>query len=290
MQVQPAPAPPPPPPPPPHQRREIRCGYCRNPGHNIAGCNIYKMKLDMTIIDSELNILERHQEPIHLKTRGLNIDNLTRIKLFFEGHLPYIIRNNYTLMKKDDQNGVNVEIEEKEKLEIKQLKKDLNNFEKENNTINEYAVIFNDIRRRITHYRENCLGPYYISWHELSDILKIDNYVEYIERLNNERIARREERQRQMEEYRQRREAELLARQIQAPNNNAIISRTLLPILRETVIESDDCPICLETLSETNKSVLRCGHPLCTNCLITQTLVNFKNGMCKCPVCRERII
>lgn len=70
---------------------------------------------------------------------------------------------------------------------------------------------------------------------------------------------------------------------------NAIINREVLPILRNTAIESDDCPICLDAMGETGKVVLRCGHQLCVSCMVTQTLrsVATRNtNMCKCPVCR----
>jgi len=66
-------------------------------------------------------------------------------------------------------------------------------------------------------------------------------------------------------------------------------NREPLPIIRETAIETDDCPICLETLGETAKVILRCGHQMCTTCMLTQTLraATEKNAQtCHCPVCR----
>ena len=57
-----------------------------------------------------------------------------------------------------------------------------------------------------------------------------------------------------------------------------------LPNIRETAIESDDCPICLDTFGEVGKTILRCGHQICTSCLFRQT----RNGVGQwlCPVCR----
>ena len=57
-----------------------------------------------------------------------------------------------------------------------------------------------------------------------------------------------------------------------------------LPNIRETAIESDDCPICLDTFGEVGKTILRCGHQICTSCLFIQT----RNGVGQwlCPVCR----
>ena len=57
-----------------------------------------------------------------------------------------------------------------------------------------------------------------------------------------------------------------------------------LPNIRETAIESDDCPVCLDTFGEVGKTILRCGHQICTSCLFRQT----RNGVGQwlCPVCR----
>lgn len=57
-----------------------------------------------------------------------------------------------------------------------------------------------------------------------------------------------------------------------------------LPNIRETAVESDDCPICLDTFGEVGKTILRCGHQICTSCLFRQT----RNGVGQwlCPVCR----
>jgi hypothetical protein len=57
-----------------------------------------------------------------------------------------------------------------------------------------------------------------------------------------------------------------------------------LPNIRETAIESDDCPVCLDTFGEVGKTVLRCGHQICTSCLFIQTRNGV--GQCLCPVCR----
>ena len=57
-----------------------------------------------------------------------------------------------------------------------------------------------------------------------------------------------------------------------------------LPNIRETVIESDDCPVCLDTFGEVGKTILRCGHQICTSCLFIQT--RNRVGQWLCPVCR----
>lgn len=277
-------------------RRETHCGYCREVGHNISGCDIYKIKLDLTLINNDLDILTRRKNPPHIKIYTLNLQNYTYIKLLFQKDIPFIIRYNYIIKIADEHENIDgntsfiLNIENKDKNDIKIYKKELDDFEKEHNIINKNTEIYNNYRTRINYYKEYCVQSNYISFKELSELFKQDNYIEYIQRINGERIRRREEAQRRYNEWRQQREAQELARQAQYIDKDAIIKRPLLPILRETAIDSNDCPICLETLIETNKTILRCGHTLCTNCLITQTLINFKDGMCKCPVCRERII
>lgn len=55
-------------------------------------------------------------------------------------------------------------------------------------------------------------------------------------------------------------------------------------------IPTDDCPVCMETLGDTGKTVLSCGHTLCTSCFITQIVVandQKKAHSCGCPICRK---
>jgi len=66
-----------------------------------------------------------------------------------------------------------------------------------------------------------------------------------------------------------------------------------LPVLRETAVEATECPICIEDLGETGKTVLKCGHILCLSCFLQQVLrataMRSTNG-CACPVCRVNYI
>jgi hypothetical protein len=62
-----------------------------------------------------------------------------------------------------------------------------------------------------------------------------------------------------------------------------------LPILRDKVVDVAECPICMETLGETGKTVLKCGHAVCQGCFLQQVLratANKKVDSCACPVCR----
>ena len=54
----------------------------------------------------------------------------------------------------------------------------------------------------------------------------------------------------------------------------------------ETAYKEDECPICFETIGETNNMILRCGHQVCGDCIIHH--LQMVGGM-KCPVCREQV-
>ena len=62
-----------------------------------------------------------------------------------------------------------------------------------------------------------------------------------------------------------------------------------LPIVRDKAVDTDDCPVCMETLGETGKTVLKCGHIVCQSCFLQQVLratASKKVDSCACPVCR----
>jgi hypothetical protein len=57
-------------------------------------------------------------------------------------------------------------------------------------------------------------------------------------------------------------------------------------VSNQHAFKQDECPICFDPIGETNQTILRCGHQLCTDCIFhnIQTI-----GGTKCPVCREQI-
>lgn len=59
--------------------------------------------------------------------------------------------------------------------------------------------------------------------------------------------------------------------------------------LQDKVIHTDECPICMEKIGDTNKTILRCGHQFCVTCLLQNFEVISKNKQkfhCECPICR----
>lgn len=62
-----------------------------------------------------------------------------------------------------------------------------------------------------------------------------------------------------------------------------------LCLLQDKVIHTDECPICMEKIGDTNKTILRCGHQFCVTCLLQNVEVISKNKdkfHCECPICR----
>ena len=77
------------------------------------------------------------------------------------------------------------------------------------------------------------------------------------------------------------------------PLKNIVKNISTLPVLRETAIETDDCPVCLEKLGETGKTILKCGHVICISCMLQQTLIHSASQdwkKCCCPVCRNNYL
>ena len=254
-----------------------RCGYCREEGHNCTKCTMLK-------IDIILNIHGRHQEryvtPLHryLRLSKIELDRLAQVKLLIDGQIPYMVfkrivkypdYKNYIIRHVDDKLTVtieepNPEVEEVAKLAI------VENTEAITNLHNEY-------KERIQHVKDNCMYTEYQNIMNTITILNGD-HIEFARRVGAEQRERQAAYQQNIAMFRN-----------MQNNENDIFNRELLPIISNTLFETDNCPICLERIGETGKSILRCGHQVCMNCIVTQTLtcaalINISN--CKCPVCR----
>ena len=66
---------------------------------------------------------------------------------------------------------------------------------------------------------------------------------------------------------------------------NAVEKKTLET--KEKAVESTECSICFETLGETNKMILRCGHQFCGDCIFRH--YSCPNGS-SCPSCRSQFV
>ena len=256
------------------------CGHCRIIGHNRSSCK----KFDMDIV---LNIHGRQHDCYRtemrqtIRMRQININKLAQVKLLIEEKIPFMIfdANNTTGHKhlvRLENNKINVSEDEVVTEEIETTNKvDISlNHELLHNYMRNYV-------ERIQHVRRNCRWSEYQSINNLITIINGD-YIEYVRNI----VARQN---RQDAAYQlvieQRRNNENAAREF--------TNRQILPIIRETPIESSECPICIEPLGETNKVILRCGHQVCLHCILTYTLRSAATRSidnCKCPVCRNSFL
>lgn len=258
----------------PRERRAAHCSNCGEEGHNIVSCALYKIQINAALAcgNSNFNIHRYNLKLCSIKG-DTNLDEIVKLNLLYRGLLPYVTRFNYQIFYNRS---------EEKYVYIKKTHEYIEEINKIPRGPTETSDISIKIKRnykiRLNYYQENSRWSYFIHIRDLIDIFNND-YIEVTTRINNEQVARDAE-------Y-QRRRAEELQRDAQA---NIIINRRELPILRTDEVAADDCPICMETLGATNKSVLRCGHSLCTSCLLTQTLrgvaLKSTTSSCFCTVCR----
>jgi hypothetical protein len=255
---------------------QYKCGHCREEGHNRGKCTTL-------LIDIVLNIHGRHQDRYNTRLRHylqlskIELDRLAHVKLLIEGQIPYIVfkrfvnyptYKNYIIRQVDNKLIVTIEDPNPEVEEVARLA-----IIEHTETIVELQ---NEYSERINHIKDNCRYAEHQTIYNTITILNGD-YIEFA---------------RQVREAQRAQEAAIQQNIaiIRNMNNNAndIINRELLPIIRNTPVDADNCPICLELLGEIGKTILRCGHQVCINCIVTQTLtcaalLNTNN--CKCPVC-----
>ena len=100
----------------------------------------------------------------------------------------------------------------------------------------------------------------------------IQRLAQQREQINRQRLATQRRRERRANE------------EAQTQQEISRFERELKELsLVEKVIDCDDCPICMETLGNTNKMVLRCGHQFCGDCILNHFQ---REGGTKCPACR----
>ena len=255
-------------------RRSIHCSHCNEKGHYISTCNIFQIHFNLSIVNESVSYIPDNM----YSPRKVNLNQLAEFKCLYNKDIPFIIYSRYIVSYSDNNDIITIS-EKKTVNDIKKykLKKVIN--------INKEAQYYNDFKTRFNFYLNNILPNRIDSSVKLTDLIDIFNhdYTNVTTRLNNvytiqEERWEREERE-ELEQLRRDRELE----------NTVIITREHLPTLVDTPFHADNCPICLDTLGLTDKTILRCGHPLCTPCLLTITLVcahsqNKMTGICS--ICR----
>ncbi len=279
-----------------------KCGYCRIAGHNIAHCDLYEIHVNLYIIGDNGpcvggagNQLGDHSKREKFMLPRINIEKLAHIKLLKERNIPFMF------WKFRPSNSVDVKIMiiryENNKLNARLCPPNTNvdNENMWNDIVVSNATLIleykNDYKTRIDYAKQHWGGGN-VYKENVRQILTIEHYIDYIAnvvaqerarvaRLERARVARLERQRVARERFERLRVAQRARRE--QPQHQIEI-REPLPNIRETAIESDDCPVCFEVLTEVGKIVLRCGHQICTSCLFIQTRNGV--GQCLCPVCR----
>ncbi len=249
---------------------KIHCSHCREEGHNISKCDIYNIKLHVSLLTNDESILIPGRNSYCVKL--LNPRLFADFKLLYHGKISNITYNNHSITYNNQYEEFTIE---------DQVSPDINN---KKNTISGSSAsgeYYSDISTRIKH----AYSLQSIKYSDLYDIVNND-YRAVVTRIKEFRAAERARWARLVEEARIRRAEQAVE---QAAAQDRIATRTVLPILVDTAFEASDCPICLDPLGDTNKTVLRCGHPMCTPCLLTMTLrssATRNTNSCICSVCR----
>ena len=288
-------------------RAPSKCGHCEVVGHTRASCRDLEVDKILQMCGGEV-----HAAPEKIKTHKIPFEKLAELQLLIEGHIPAVIFKT----KKQVNVACKYEIVIVKIVEDQRFKKETILFSEEkwtkiNNTWKDYTKSINDNSILLTEKRETYLQKF--SWLQrdlpgmiwgydgvllpqseftttsLHNVFHVD-YIAEKENLLRSQTLYNDRVRANIEARNQRRQAENVVREQVERVQHIWMNREPLPILRETAIETDDCPICLDTLGDTAKVILRCGHQMCTACMLTQTLraataTNMQE--CQCPICRS---
>lgn len=289
-------------------RAPPKCGHCEVVGHTRASCRDLEVDKILQMCGGEV-----HAAPEKIKTHKIPFEKLAELQLLIEGHIPAVIFKT----KKQVNVAGKYEIVIVKIVEDQRFKKETILFSEEkwtkiNNTWKDYTKSINDNSILLTEKRETYLQnfswlqrdlPGMLSWYDglprhqheftttsLHNLFHVD-YVAEKEKIFRAQTRHNDRARAIVEAHNQQRQAANVVREQVVRVQHIWMNREPLPILRETAIETDDCPICLDTLGDTAKVILRCGHQLCTTCMLTQTLraataaTNMRE--CQCPICRS---
>ena len=263
-----------------------RCGHCRLEGHNISKCTKFKIDIVLNIMGRDRDFYNTNINRSIQVSNYLSIARLAHVKMLIEGLVPHIVWTNHTIYP-----NPNIYIIRFENNKLTYTLEDSNQ-EYERLSDSAYRdntgtckIYENNFRTRYEHYRQGCVYSNYLNIPRLVIIMTGD-YIELTQRIGEEDRTREALYQRWAQERARERENQNI-------QQNIFVNRERLPTIRETAIEADNCPICLETLTKTSNVVLRCGHQLCLSCLLTQTLTENRmqnTSRWKCCECRTRYL
>jgi hypothetical protein len=269
------------------------CSFCRNRTHNISTCMPLSIQRATSIynddIDHKPNHVDRHLEPIWW-VRSNNqpfaitpaTKNVIAILTLFrklqndstfpEKELGYLImendfcRNPYGVIKFTINNN---------RMVIEEITDNwvsiLDDYNRAIENIIRGRLIASRIEQLNLFQREEALE-------ETLDEEALEEEALEEEEENNLSLVQRE-REREHREEIQRRQERLEREERERRHQERVDAL----ITCDKVIETTECPICMEDLKSTNRMILRCGHQFCGDCIFTHFQKQYG---CKCPSCR----
>ena len=290
------------------QRAPSTCSHCGVAGHNRSSCIDLKVDRILYLCSGEVDV--RTTEELHINK--IPFEKLSEVQLLMEGHIPAIIfQKKKPLNIARKYSLVTVRIDEDRKFEKETLLYSHENWNTLKNTWKDYTKTIKDNTRLLTeksqtysakirrlgrdlpglqHWNDNLSTPQRsFTLKTLHNLFHVD-YLAEKERLFQEQTRYNERARARRQELRQREQIRNAERVEVVRVQDRLTNREPLPVLRDTVIDADDCPICLDMLGDTAKVILRCGHQMCISCMLTQTLraATDKNVRgCQCPICRS---
>ena len=265
------------------------CSSCNKPNHNKTSCQWRINREALSIVRDDPNDIFLQQLPIFGPFSGPGIEKMAiLLRLVQCGRLDHIVVRKETHSSVFEKYEKNIETGEitvsPSSLQEEIVYKKLYKLQEVNlpREVNEF------LRNRET-YRLSQITQ--ASAIELEDVPRLR--VLAIERVNIDyrgfRAHQSMLQQQQREILQQGLPQPQQARQ-QAPQRARPTKKKTCPELsekRDKVIETESCPICMDTMGETDITVLRCGHTFCSHCVLSHTLrCAMKLVDCSCPVCR----
>ena len=258
------------------------CRECGGPNHNRASCEIRVMREAFSVLNADpTSILSEHEEVKRNSVRDIVI-LLRLVQCERLDHI--VVYNTYDTVTKYKKNAETGEITSSpsntdERIIYREL-------------IRSRPVLNEELekyRNNPTTYTLASIAPA-SDWQKREETRRLNDAIVRGRVIIEQRERDRRERAELLE-----RRSELLERQ------HAILGRALpqpvpprpnrprvqLSEKRENAIKSETCPICMDTIGETDNIVLRCGHQFCSTCVFKHTFACIsKHTDCTCPICR----
>jgi hypothetical protein len=281
------------------------CSSCNKPNHNKTSCQWRINREALSIVRDDPNDLFLQQLPIFGPFSGPGIEKMAiLLRLVQCGRLDHIVVKKETCSSVFEKYEKNIETGEitvsPSSLEEEFVYKEL------------YKLQEVDLPREVDEFSRN-LDTYRLSQitqasaNELEDVPRLLDMALVRGRIKFERHQSRPPRERHQlvrvpQQNLPQQQRETLQQGLpqpqrapqQAPQQAPQLARPTkkktcpeLSEKRDKVIETESCPICMDTMGETDITVLRCGHTFCSHCVLSHTLrCAMKLVDCSCPVCR----